>query len=114
MSTPKNGEEVNGGKGIREKGKGVKGERVKGKGERGRLKVKGESGWAFVFFLTLYPLPFPPYPFPLALSPFPFALFPFPSSPFPYFIVMIAAIVSIPSHKFCKRRFSFSACWLLS
>ena len=29
-------------------------------------------------------------------------------------IDITAAIVSMPSQRFCKRRFSFSACWLLS
>ena len=29
-------------------------------------------------------------------------------------IVMIAAMISMPSQRFCSRRFSFSACWLLS
>jgi hypothetical protein len=31
-----------------------------------------------------------------------------------HFICISAAIVSIPSHKFCNRMFSFDECWLLS
>src|SRR6476646_10508885 len=31
-----------------------------------------------------------------------------------YCIVRMAAIVSMPSHRFCTRRFSFGPCWLLS
>jgi hypothetical protein len=31
-----------------------------------------------------------------------------------YSIASSTAIVSMPSHKFCRRRFSFAECWLLS